>query len=1277
MRLVLAAIAMMLCAGAEATSFTDDTFTYTVLDESALTVSVAKLDATISGTIVIPSTVTSSDDGKTYTVTTIASMGFNGCSDITSVYIPNSITDIKLYYAFRNCTSLQKVEFEEGSTVTQLGSQSCFNGCTALKSINLPSSLTSLGNSTFSGCTSIETMTIPSSVTTIDQSCFNGCTALTKVSIPSSVTAVNQKAFYGCTALTDIYMHAETVPSNSSSSTGVFDGDMLTDVTLHVTSSSVASLFSASSWWAFSNISTDVDTADGIVSNSGTGDVEISDSTTDDEEDDDEALQDSLKSVTLVVGDSIVWQEIQYEVLTLDGYNGTVAVDAAYISTSTADIPGVFTYGNYSLMVTEVHAYNTSVYKNGQTTVKTLVIPGTVSTIKAYAFCRATNLTKLTILDSDTALVLNDHAFYYCYSLSGTIELPARVTSVGDHCFEGDYSISKVTLNEGITSIGVSAFNNISNPTSLTIPSTVTSVGLGAFSYWDGLTEIYSYAVNVPTTASGSDSIIFSSSSGDIYSTAHLHVPVGSAEAYAASEYWQFDKIIEGYEETGGDTLEVGDKIVLNDITYVVHSLSSGTATGSLYIASSNKPSGDVVIPATMSYEDDIANYTLTVDSLQANAFRSAVSMTSVTLPNTIKGMGSNAFIGCTSLTQVTFEEGGSYELSDYCFCNCTALTSIELPSWLKTVPSLCFANDAALASVTFGENLTYITKDAFRDCSALTSVTIPSTVTSVNGFRRCTGLTSITLNEGITEIEDGAFEGCTGLVEVTLPSTTTAVCGFMECTGITAVSVPDATTSINDYAFYGCTALANVTIGSGLQTVGSYAFGKTAITSIALPDALPSIGDYAFYSTNLEEIDVPDSVTSIGMGAFYGCSDMKTAYLSTNLQEVGYMSFEGCQALTDVYAYTTNPPSMIEATLDDSSQDLVFSETTLTSATLHVPEGASSNYSSNDYWAFSTIVEMVDETETGSTTASITLTADTPEDEGQVESLSEIYFTSSEEAYLNSDTTKWAEIMVYSKTLGTTYTVSEVWKDKSSTNRFGLSLSEEITDECYITLNLPEGLVGDLEAYNSSFKSGNVNASAVFSYQITSATTSEGVTVDPAEGEVDTLSVITVTFNDNSVIGISWDYYPQLLDADGKTVYKWNLEDDAEIPFDKTTWTGSNYCILTLPTIVTTAGTYTLYIPAGTFILDDVADKVNEELSFTYIIPAESTDDTDDTGDTGDTDDSGDSTGIYGIKADANGMFNVYSITGLRVMTTSNGSDIKNLPAGLYIINGKKTAVK
>lgn len=768
--------------------------------------------------------------------------------------------------------------------------------------------------------------------------------------------------------------------------------------------------------------------------------------------------------------------------------------------------------------------------------------------------------------------------------------------------------------------------------------------------------------------------------------------------------------LFSGVETTAfaDETLAVGSELELDDITYAVYSLSDD-ATGSLYITWWNKPTGDVIIPETITYSDGTTTYTLTVDSIQINAFYNATGITSVTIPNTIKGMGNNTFLNCTSLTQVIFEEGGSYELSSNCFSNCRALKSIELPAWLKTIPSQCFANDTALRTVTLNENLTYITKDAFRDCTALTSVTIPGTVTLVNGFRRCTGLTSITLNEGITEIEDGAFEGCTGLLEVSFPSTTTAIAGFLECTGLTKVTVPDATTSINDNAFYGCTSLAEVTIGTGLKEIGSYAFGKTAISSIALPEALPSIGDYSFYSTALEEINIPDSVTSIGMGAFSGCAALKTVYLSEGLQEVGYMAFDVCEALADVYTYTTNPPAMIDATLDDSSQDLVFSDTTLTIATLHVPAGATSNYSSDDYWAFSTIVEMEEETTSGTLTASIILTSDTPEDEAEMTSLSEIYFTSSEEAYLNSDTAKWAEIMVYNKTGGGTYTVSEVWKDRTATNRFGIALSEEITDWGWITLNLPEGLVGDLEAYNSSFTSGKVNVDTAFYYQIVSnVTDSSVVTIDPAEGEVDSLSVFTVTFTANSVIGVSWLYFPSLLDADGNAVYKWKLEDDAEIPFDKTTWTGSNYCTLTMSKVITAAGTYTLYIPEGTFILDDQADNINDELSFTYVIPEQSTDDSGDTGDTGDTDDSGNTDGggddtgdtddsgntdgdtddnneednggttsINGIKSDANGLFNVYSISGIRMMITSNGNDLKNLPAGLYIINGKKAVVK
>ena len=117
----------------------------------------------------------------------------------------------------------------------------------------------------------------------------------------------------------------------------------------------------------------------------------------------------------------------------------------------------------------------------------------------------------------------------------------------------------------------------------------------------------------------------------------------------------------------------------------------------------------------------------------------------------------------------------------------------------------------------------------AFSGCSGLTSLTLPSSVTSIgdNAFSGCSGLTSLTIPSGVTWIGYYAFEGCSGLTSLTIPSSVTSICGgaFRGCSGLTSLTIPSSVTSIGDWAFNGCSGLTSLTIPSSVTSIGNYAF--------------------------------------------------------------------------------------------------------------------------------------------------------------------------------------------------------------------------------------------------------------------------------------------------------------------------------------------------------------------------------------------------------------------------------------------------------------------
>ena len=115
-------------------------------------------------------------------------------------------------------------------------------------------------------------------------------------------------------------------------------------------------------------------------------------------------------------------------------------------------------------------------------------------------------------------------------------------------------------------------------------------------------------------------------------------------------------------------------------------------------------------------------------------------------------------------------------------------------------------------SQVRYG-NYTYdvdcIGDSAFYDCSGLTSITIPNTVTSIGeyAFSRCSSLNSITIPNSVTSIGESAFYECSSLAWVTIPNSVTSigVVAFAGCSSLTSITIPNSVTSIGESAFWGC----------------------------------------------------------------------------------------------------------------------------------------------------------------------------------------------------------------------------------------------------------------------------------------------------------------------------------------------------------------------------------------------------------------------------------------------------------------------------------------
>ncbi|MDA7540177.1 leucine-rich repeat domain-containing protein, partial [Akkermansiaceae bacterium] len=172
-------------------------------------------------------------------------------------------------------------------------------------------------------------------------------------------------------------------------------------------------------------------------------------------------------------------------------------------------------------------------------------------------------------------------------------------------------------------------------------------------------------------------------------------------------------------------------------------------------------------------------------------------------------------------------------------------------------------------------DGVTSIGDRAFRECTSLTSITIPDSVTSIGevAFQFCTSLTSITIPNSVTSIGEGAFWRCISLTSITIPDGFTSIGSytFRECYSLTSITIPDSVTSIGRLAFKGCSSLTSITIPDGVPSIADWAFaGCSSLTSITIPDSVTSIGERAFRDcTNLTSITFQGAAPTVGTNAF------------------------------------------------------------------------------------------------------------------------------------------------------------------------------------------------------------------------------------------------------------------------------------------------------------------------------------------------------------------------------------------------------------------------
>ena len=338
-------------------------------------------------------------------------------------------------------------------------------------------------------------------------------------------------------------------------------------------------------------------------------------------------------------------------------------------------------------------------------------------------------------------------------------------------------------------------------------------------------------------------------------------------------------------------------------------------------------------------------------------------STTEPTTPNKTDVFGatyvSNTYDAKRGCWVIKFD-GDVTEIGNYAFRNCTALTSVTIPDSVTSIGIYAFYLCSSLTSVTIPDSVVSIGNHAFQNCYSLTSVTIPDGVTSigVEAFNNCTSLTNITIPDSVTEIKSLAFLGCSSLTSVTIPDSVTEIgeYAFSGCSSLTSVHITDVAewcgiTFVDNPLYYAHNLYLNgelvtdLVIPDGVTEIGNYAFSNCkSLTSITIPDSVTSIGYNAFsFCASLTSVTIGNGVTEIGDSAFYGCTSLTSVTIPDSVTKIRGVAFFDCTSLTEVYCKPTTPPSVV-------GWDVFYGNAS--GRKIYVPAASVEAYKAAEYWS-------------------------------------------------------------------------------------------------------------------------------------------------------------------------------------------------------------------------------------------------------------------------------------------------------------------------------------
>lgn len=482
------------------------------------------------------------------------------------------------------------------------------------------------------------------------------------------------------------------------------------------------------------------------------------------------------------------------------------------------DIPDTVTKDNIDYTVT---AIGDSAFESfpTPTNVSSVFIPATVRSIgdSAFSYCNA--LTTVTFAEGSQLKSIGLAAFYgteQAYPRFKEIKIPDSVDTIGSGAFFYCQDLERITLPSALQTLSSVTFYGCAALSEVTFPASLKTIESSVFDGCRNLSE-----VKLPASLTAIQSSVF-------------HRCSAKTVFYDGSlEQWNHitaDNDVLGYS---------CPSLVMDDYTAQFIPVEDdpdhpfpGPPPKTVTITKYTGTESTVILPSTIN--------SWPVTKIGEDALKDNTTITSVTIPASVTEIGSNAFAGCTNLTSVTYggdwsnltiqsgnpavQDAANEQLFDFDFIpDNTAVIVIRYKGT---------AADVTIPSRYKGKPVTMIDHAAFHNNSAVTSVTIPDSVTAIpdDAFGFCSQLTNISIPNSVTFIGFSAFNSCTSLKSITLPSSLSTIqsYAFYNCGNLETIRIPVSVTSIGNYAFDVCPSLMTVTYpGSKTQwdaiTKGSY----------------------------------------------------------------------------------------------------------------------------------------------------------------------------------------------------------------------------------------------------------------------------------------------------------------------------------------------------------------------------------------------------------------------------------------------------------------------